>query len=675
MHACVAVVLLCLSGMTTQAQTYFANGTAKHTGGDCYQLTNSVNWQNGSVWYSDKIDLKNDFDLEFYMNFGSQDQGADGIVFVLQDKGNKALGQAGGGLGYEGFSPSFGIEFDDYQNTNINDPPEDHIAVFRDGNISHSSIKALHKAVSATPSGANIEDGKNHLVRIVWVAKTQLLEVYFDCDKRISMNYDIRQRIFNGKNEVYWGFTAATGGLNNRQTVCLRKDILTADTVEVCKGGQVKLNSRKSADNTYNWLPATDLNDSKIKQPICSSIVPRTYVVSFKDLCNNLVFDTVDVVIHTPFVMDEVQDSLLCDGRLYYVNLKNKYDSVFWTDRYRNMERWLRDSGYYKFRAWKGVCWDDDSVQISTDVMPRVSIVGDSVFCEGEDVTLKADINSKNALLKWHTNSSDSVLTVLNSQIVKIYASNRCGEDSASFKVREVVLPQIEIFGDTIYCDGDSVQLEVRNVNGHLPSWSDGYVGAFRNAADGKWLAQIEEHHCVNKDSIQIGVRPQPIAHVPDIPLLCEFEELILTSDQEKTNRLWSNGFTGSTADYTLESGLHWLKTYNACGSDSVSFNIERKECRCAMTVPTAFTPNFDQTNEQFEVFSECDKLQSYRLNIYNRWGELLFTTTEIDQKWDGKYKGEQVQPGVYAWQLEFIGIDGRNPIRRTQSGVLHVLR
>ena len=73
---CLLIFLL----LTTRnyGQSYFANGTARSLGGDCYLLTGALDWQLGSVWYADPIDLSKDFDLEFYLNFGNKDgSGAD----------------------------------------------------------------------------------------------------------------------------------------------------------------------------------------------------------------------------------------------------------------------------------------------------------------------------------------------------------------------------------------------------------------------------------------------------------------------------------------------------------------------------------------------------------------------------------------------------------------------
>ncbi|MFY0644361.1 MAG: gliding motility-associated C-terminal domain-containing protein [Bacteroidia bacterium] len=664
-----------MAHLFSAAQDYFANGTAQYQGGDCYQLTSAVNWENGSVWYTDKIDLKKDFDLEFYMNFGNMDGGADGIVFVLQNKGNKALGLSGGGLGYEGFSPSLGIEFDDFQNGSFWDPVQDHIGVLKNGNISHNSANSLHKPVAAIVGGGNIEDGQNHLVRVTWDAQNTLLEVYFDCEKRISLTYDIDQNIFGGKRWVYWGFTAATGGLNNKQTVCLRKDIISKDTVPICKGDAVLLNSRKSVDNNYRWWPSIDLNDSSIKRTICTSIVPRTYYVEFTNLCLEKVIDTVEVVIHTPFTMDETQDSLLCDGEIYRVDLESKYDSIRWNDGVWSTNRLIRYANYYKFRAWQGVCWDDDSMTVTVDTTPNLKIVGDSFFCEGGNTTLKVISSPKSAIFNWHDGTTDSSIQFFTTTSTSVRALNQCGEAEAFYKVREIIMPELEVVGDTIYCPGEDVIVSAIKSNNLKVYWNDGTTGLTTSGDSGWYVARVNDQSCMARDSLWVAFRPNPIADVPSIPLLCDYEPLFLFHEQALSTPLWSLGHSSLTADYSLESGAHWLKVSNECGMDSLGFVVERKECVCDLAIPNAFSPNQDEINDIFHAVSLCDKLLTFEISIYNMWGERMFTSNSIEQGWDGSFKGSPVQNGTYPYTITYTGIEGKSSITRAQKGIIHLIR
>lgn len=188
------------------SQSYFANGNAQNIGGSCYRLTSAANWELGSVWYADKLDLNEDFDLEFELYFGDKNDGADGIVFVLQTVGNKAIGASGGGIGFEGFSPSLGVEFDDWNNVDLGDLDQDHIAIFKNGIVNHNSTNALTKPIPALPNSGNIEDGQNHLIRITWNASTQLFSVWFDCEKRQELTIDIVQTIFQWRKYSVLGF-------------------------------------------------------------------------------------------------------------------------------------------------------------------------------------------------------------------------------------------------------------------------------------------------------------------------------------------------------------------------------------------------------------------------------------------------------------------------------------
>lgn len=67
--------------------------------------------------------------------------------------------------------------------------------------------------------------------------------------------------------------------------------------------------------------------------------------------------------------------------------------------------------------------------------------------------------------------------------------------------------------------------------------------------------------------------------------------------------------------------------------------------------IPNAFTPNNDGLNDVFGAVGEG--IKDYHLIIYNRWGEKVFESNDVNNKWDGKYKGESVELGTYSYSLE----------------------
>jgi gliding motility-associated-like protein len=76
---------------------------------------------------------------------------------------------------------------------------------------------------------------------------------------------------------------------------------------------------------------------------------------------------------------------------------------------------------------------------------------------------------------------------------------------------------------------------------------------------------------------------------------------------------------------------------------------------------PTAFVPGSSiEDNATFKVIAREEYNDSFELQIYNRWGELIFITNNIDEGWDGTYKGNRMPEGTYVFIARFIDQAGR---------------
>ena len=206
---------------TSVVAQYTVNGSASANNCRCYQLTPDANTQSGSVWNNNKIDLSLSFDYNFDVYLGCTDaNGADGIAFVLQPI-STSVGGSGGGLGFEGITPSAGVTIDTWQNTDVSDPAYDHISIQLNGDINHSSTAAnIAGPVTALAGSDNIEDCRWHTLRIVWDAVTKTLTAFVDGDQRLTVTKDLVADVFAGNPQVYWGFTGSTGGARNLQQFC-----------------------------------------------------------------------------------------------------------------------------------------------------------------------------------------------------------------------------------------------------------------------------------------------------------------------------------------------------------------------------------------------------------------------------------------------------------------------
>jgi gliding motility-associated-like protein len=99
------------------------------------------------------------------------------------------------------------------------------------------------------------------------------------------------------------------------------------------------------------------------------------------------------------------------------------------------------------------------------------------------------------------------------------------------------------------------------------------------------------------------------------------------------------------------------LTVTDSCGNtytDDVRIDV----CDCFLNVPTSFTPNGDGLNDVFTVQNSCGPTP-YEVTIYNRWGEVVFNTKDLNQGWDGTYHGAPAPQDVYGVKIHygFIGV------------------
>lgn len=221
-------------------------------GQNCIQLTAEVNNQTGCSWDENVINFNTDFTLSLDYYFGNNINGADGTTFTFQPNPG-ACGTAGGQLGAGGIANSLVIEFDTYDNdfpTHAVDISPDHIAVEVDGNLLNSTH--LCGPIAALPSSASIDDGFVHSVDIDWNATTKVMTIFFDGNLRLTCNYDFVTNVFGGDNTVYWGATAATGGLNNQQYFC-------PQTVTVLPAELISFTSEcENDESVLKWSTASE---------------------------------------------------------------------------------------------------------------------------------------------------------------------------------------------------------------------------------------------------------------------------------------------------------------------------------------------------------------------------------------------------------------------------------
>lgn len=626
---------LCLLGIFISENLYaqyILNGSASKDNCNCYTLTKAVNWDNGSVWNSNKINLSQSFDFHFNVYLGCQDlNGADGIVFILQPI-STSIGIAGEGMGFEGIVPSVGISLDTWQNTNRNDPYYDHISIQLNGTVTHGTD--LAGPVQASVSNSNIEDCAWHVFRIVWDAATKTLTTYFDGEFRLQAQYDLVKNVFNNDPMVYWGFSAATGGANNLQKFCTALNPVFITNVannSTCIGNPVTFTDQSESFTViqkFYWDFGDGTTSNVQNPPTHNYSLPGAYVVKHvitgMDGC---VSDTMKKTINIgakPIADFSLFDT--CTNKILGIGDKSSSDfgeAAAWT--------WWLDGTQ---STAQGPTFSNLPLGSHQMKLAVATVYG----CLSDTIT-------KNFMV-WPT------------PVVEIQSSNGC------------VNKPVDFFGKQTD--------NAANITKWSWQFGDGSNSLQQNASHAYSTGGTKSVHLVGTSDK--GCASQ------DTTLRIHIDQIFVdagkdTSVQQNIPFQLSGNWTGdvdgipqfswspasdlNTFDVlnptsTLQHDQTYLLTATTNAgcvmNDNVKINVFKFP---GVLVPSAFTPNHDGLNDVLRPRYNGIKQLGY-FAIYNRWGQLIFKTSDMTKGWDGILNNGSQGTQVFVWIVSAEGFDGK---------------
>ena len=600
---------------------------------NCYTLTPGSFTQAGSVWNANKINLNNPFDFSFNVFLGCQDiNGADGIVFMLQPI-STSIGSTGEGMGFSGIAPSIGITLDTWQNINRNDPVYDHISIQANGEATHGTD--LAGPIQASVSNENIEDCQWHVFRITWDPVTQWLKAYFDGHLRVESRVDLITTIFNNDPNVFWGFTAATGGANNLQQFCtaLNPNFFTnAAANSVCFGSPITF-----TDSSVSFAPVRswywDFGDgttSTLKNPPPHLYnAPGVYVVKLVITgLDGCVSDTLrkNVTVGTKPIADfQIFDTCMLkaarvnDLSTSAVGVINK-----WT--------WLIDGTVEAISQ-------EPLLVVSTPGLHTVKlVVRSAIGCESDTVT--------------RTFIADPA------PVINIVAADGCVNKPIDFFGNQTDNQTTVTQWNWDFGDGNTSQLQNPSHTFAISGNTDVHLNAV--ASNGCISAEMME-------TINVGFVSAIASN--DTIILKDIPFPLLVNYNGNFNGVpafsWSpatglNNAQSPNPTAILQNDITYIVTVTTpqgCeAKDSVKVIVFKGS---AVYVPTGFTPNGDGRNDLLRgLYVGIKKVYYFR--IYNRWGQQIFSTNSLSGSWDGTINGVKQQSGTYVWMLKAEDLAGK---------------
>ncbi|RYD98241.1 MAG: gliding motility-associated C-terminal domain-containing protein [Sphingobacteriales bacterium] len=297
---------------------------------------------------------------------------------------------------------------------------------------------------------------------------------------------------------------------------------------------------------------------------------------------------------------------------------------------------------------------------LGTDVV--INPPSDSVFHSASD-TLLCNLgnyqlscpNTGASQFEWSTGATTAAINVTQSGTYWVKSSNVCQVVYDTFQVT-FINPEVTLPADTNLCAGKSLVIQPVTSNADSYLWNTGATSpTLTVSGPGTYYLEITQQGCKASDTINIEAISSYVTIVQQDTLICNNMPITINATSNlESNFSWNNGTTGPALNPT-ESGRYIVTAVNRCGNFTDEVTIEVIDCVCSVKVPDAFTPNGDGLNDALMplVAPGCN-MQAFNFRIYNRFGQLIFTSIRPGQGWDGYFKGRPAETGTYMYYLDY---------------------
>jgi gliding motility-associated-like protein len=405
---------------------------------------------------------------------------------------------------------------------------------------------------------------------------------------------------------IYWVQTSRYG-CSNRDSFAVAAQTISAkinNDTSVCEGSPVQLNASAANAVSFNWSPATGLNNTGIANPVASPASTTQYILTATAANGCIAKDTVLIAVSPAPSISRTKDTSICHDKTLQLNVSGG-NSYAWTASpglsnlsiANPVASPVASTTYYVVVTGSSGCTKSDSIKVSVTPLPVFSVSSAINACVGTPVQLNAaggDIYSwgpPDGLTK--TNVANPFAAPAASTIYTVNIKTAVCADSANLTVPVTVMPLpiiVATSANDIDCTKPATQLNASGASAYL------------------WQPAV---------GLNDPTTASPLASP-----------------------------AGNTSYIVKGTDLNGCSNY-----DSVQVLVTHTG-DLLVHMPNAFTPNGDGKNDCFGIGRYAGLLQSVQFSIYDRWGVRVFYTTDPLTCWDGWYKGRKQDAGGYVYIL-----------------------
>lgn len=474
-----------------------------------------------------------------------------------------------------------------------------------------------------------------------------------------------------------YNFTDANGCSASQTMAVTVRALPTIDAgldVNICAGANIILNG--SGGVSYIW-------DNGVTNGVAFSPSNGVYTLTGTDAFGCVNTDQLTVTIGTFDIFDIANDTI-CLGESITVSTGNA-TTYTWSPTFNLIQNGAsatispNQTTTYTVVGQNNSCVDQISFEIVVKPIPFVNAGNDTLICLGE--SLELDAASSGTMVLWEQNlPNHTIYTPIQSEFLTVTAEiNGCFKKDSLFVTIEQQPTIILETPFTESCAPIGVQFNASIVgavsqvwefgDGTSSSLEDPYHLYHSSGYAAVVISATSLNGCVNRveyDSLVHSIF-KPIAQISadhDVISLTDANVQFLNHSIGAEDYTWD---FGDTSFSTISNPLH---NYTVYGSQNVLVQMIASTGLCSDTtylvlevkeellffVPNSFTPNDDELNQTFKpIIHSGVNPQNYLLQIFNRWGELIFESRDYEVGWDGTY-GQLglVKTDIYTWKLVF---------------------
>lgn len=305
---------------------------------------------------------------------------------------------------------------------------------------------------------------------------------------------------------------------------------------------------------------------------------------------------------------------------------------------------------------------------------PKVQLGADTSICAGQTLLI-GDQSMEAGNYLWNTlDTLVSISINTPNEYILVKEKFTC-TNADTIRITEAITPTILLIPSTYYCLGSGVTLNATVSDALQLLWNTGdTVNSIFVQTPGNYTLTAKSAFCEKVATTNVTERPFPKVNLGPDTSICIDQSIALAITEPFATAIWNDGNQNLTRTIR-RAGTYFVTIDNGCGQAMDTVAIETRICNCNAYIPNVFTPNNDGQNDTYMPVFSCPIVE-YKLAIYNRFGQLVFETTNPTMGWNGQSKVNISPSDVYAYILSYSMVtDSGRIVSGDKNGTVTLIR